>query len=237
MPTPHIKIVLFRPEDPLNLGSITRAMANLGFKNLVIVEGAHLDTTKSKITARRSAPLLESAEYFDGLGAALDGSDFVIGFSTKDSKNTPPVIDLPFIQQTLATHNPSSIALLFGPESIGLTYNELKYCSVVARIPSSTEYDSLNLAQSVMLALYEIRRDMIVADPPQVRSFITPQVSYDVLQRTVKECADLCEFTRKGTSDRVTGLLINFFRRIPLSPRETKIILGFFGKIKRSIRK
>ena len=48
-------------------------------------------------------------------------------------------------------------AIVFGPESSGLTNAELRLCHATVSIPTSLEQPSLNLAQAVLLIAYELR--------------------------------------------------------------------------------
>jgi TrmH family RNA methyltransferase len=50
------------------------------------------------------------------------------------------------------------VALVFGPESSGLTNAEIARCHCLIRIPADPEYPALNLAQSVAVCLYEWHR-------------------------------------------------------------------------------
>jgi len=231
------QVVLFKPENPLNIGSIARGMCNMGFSNLTMVDPVAANLTQAEVTALRAKALLKKASILNSLDEAFNETDFVVGFSTKEGKNTPPVIDLPDLSEALLAQSSSHPSFLFGPESIGLTYRELPYCSLLVRIPSSEEFDSLNLAQAVLLALYEVRRYMIQSDPPHVRRFNAPLISYDVLSKIITECAELSNFHTRGTPKRVTELLTNIFRRTTLSPREAKIMLGFFSRISKALKK
>jgi TrmH family RNA methyltransferase len=48
------------------------------------------------------------------------------------------------------------MAIVFGPESTGLTTEELQLCHLEVRIPSHPAQPSLNLAQAVLLIAYEM---------------------------------------------------------------------------------
>jgi len=212
-------------------------MANLGFDSLSLVNPPTGRMEEARITARKAISLLDSAAVCSDLDSSLSRADFVVGFSTTQGKNTPPVIDLPFFSEALAAAGANSPALLFGPESIGLTYKELAYCSLVVRIPSSDQFDSLNLAQAVMLAMYEWRRHCIISQDLSSARITAPMASYGTLSDLITECAELSEFRHKGTSKRVMTQLINLYRRIPLSPREMKIMLGFLSRISKTLKR
>jgi TrmH family RNA methyltransferase len=49
------------------------------------------------------------------------------------------------------------LALVFGPESSGLTNLELGLCHVLVHVPTDPAQPSLNLAQAVLLFAYELR--------------------------------------------------------------------------------
>ncbi len=50
------------------------------------------------------------------------------------------------------------VAIVFGPESSGLTNDQVQLCHFLIHIPTSEEYPALNLAQAVAICLYELRR-------------------------------------------------------------------------------
>jgi tRNA/rRNA methyltransferase len=54
-----------------------------------------------------------------------------------------------------------AVALVFGNERTGLTEGEIGLCSLAAHIPSSGAFPSLNLAQAVQIACYELRRQAL----------------------------------------------------------------------------
>jgi tRNA C32,U32 (ribose-2'-O)-methylase TrmJ len=59
------------------------------------------------------------------------------------------------------------VALLFGTEDDGLDTAALDRCHCVATLPTNPHYPALNLAQSVLLFLYELARCAgTTSDPP-----------------------------------------------------------------------
>jgi len=60
--------------------------------------------------------------------------------------------------ELLARAGQGAVALLFGPEDNGLTNAELDRCHAILSIPTNPAYASLNLAQAVLIAAYEIRQ-------------------------------------------------------------------------------
>lgn len=56
-------------------------------------------------------------------------------------------------------------AILFGPESRGLSNEELSHAQRFVRIPANPEYPSLNLAQAVGICAYELYQAKRQAPP------------------------------------------------------------------------
>ena len=53
-------------------------------------------------------------------------------------------------------NNNSNIGILFGPERSGLNNNSIALCDKIIEIPLNKKFNSLNLAQSVLLVAYEL---------------------------------------------------------------------------------
>lgn len=234
------RIILLEPKESLNIGSVARAMMNFGFTELAIVRPTHFDRERAATTARRAVSLVDGALRYESLSESVAACTEVIGFSTKDSKNTPPVQILSdWADSILARPGAPSntkIGLLFGPEDTGLRYEHLPTCNSLVRIPSFDEYDSLNLAQAVMLVLYELcrkNRDFSVSEsePRAVGE------QFDALDRLIHEVASQAKFINEGTPEHTVGLLKNLFRRPNLTEREAQILLGFFSRISKTIPK
>jgi tRNA C32,U32 (ribose-2'-O)-methylase TrmJ len=83
------------------------------------------------------------------------GSTFVAGASGRagDDAWTPRRL----AEEGSARAGDGRTSLVFGPESTGLTREELRLCHVVVRIPSDAGHSSLNLAQAVLVLAYEVR--------------------------------------------------------------------------------
>src|SRR5262249_24798986 len=48
------------------------------------------------------------------------------------------------------------VALIFGPEDHGLSNKDLEHCQLLITIPTHPDYQSLNVAQAVVICLYEL---------------------------------------------------------------------------------
>jgi TrmH family RNA methyltransferase len=227
------KVILLEPKDSLNVGSVARAMMNFGFRDLCLVRPRDVDLDLAARTARRAAIILEGTQIVDSEEQAYQDVKFVAGFSTKFSKNTPPVILLPQLGseiEKITCASNQKIALLFGPEDTGLRYDDLPACNVLVRIPSSDEYDSLNLAQAAMLVFYEIAKKQIKPNTLPTEGF-ADAASFLILDDMIDRIAEKSQFKHLGTPHNTMNLLKNLFRRPNLLEREMQILLGFFSRI------
>lgn len=157
----HLEIVLVRPETPRNVGSVARACKNFGVDRICIVGSPDiLDDGWAKATAHSSTELLENARMVATLEEALAPHSFVIGTANRVRKGKLPPLQLPHevlpdLAQATIT---GSCAIVFGPESRGLTDMDLACCTRLMRIPTEVDQPSLNLSQAVLVALQECWR-------------------------------------------------------------------------------
>ena len=152
-----ISIVLVRPKFPENVGSIARAMKNMGLHRLTIVNGCsplHMNAYK---LASGAEEILERAEEYFTLKEAISEIGCVVGMtSRKGQERSPLLTPKALVKKLLPISRNNPIGLVFGSEREGLTNGELSLCNLFVKIPSSESFPSLNLAQAVMILCYEL---------------------------------------------------------------------------------
>jgi TrmH family RNA methyltransferase len=155
--SPPVRIVLIEPSHPGNVGSVARAMKNMGLADLVLVRPRAFPHPEANALAAGADDVLETALVVATVAEAIADCGFVAGTTSRPRSYywefaTPRdvaarIVALPAGQRS---------ALLFGSERYGLANDDLKHCSVLVRIPANPEYCSLNLAMSVQLLSYEL---------------------------------------------------------------------------------
>jgi tRNA/rRNA methyltransferase len=155
-------IILSRAEEGGNIGSACRAMKTMGFSRLVLAGCPDYDEDRVRMMAVHAFDVYESAERFPSLSSALSGFSLSAGFTRRrgEKRKGFSLSAQDFAAQALA-RPAGGVALVFGNERTGLTEEELKLCSLAAHIPSSDAFPSLNLAQAVQIACYELRKQAI----------------------------------------------------------------------------
>lgn len=152
----RIRIVLVEPAGPLNVGAVARVMKNMGLHQLVLVN-PQCDPLgqEARQMAVHGVDILETAEQVAKLPDALKGCQRAIA-TTARVRTLPTVLEPPRVALPWLIENEVTSALIFGREDRGLSNVELNYAQRFVCIPSSSEYPSLNLAQSVAICCYEL---------------------------------------------------------------------------------
>ena len=242
----HREIVLVSPRNPLNIGAAARAMANFGFSRLTVVAPyeEHWREAKSAIGSEK---LLQNAKSAEHLADAVADCTLVIGTaSLTRRKPEQPVASLPdlppIVQREL--DRGGRIALVFGSEKRGLSREDLSHCHLLVTIPTDSRQPSMNLGQAVAVCLYElcarpnalrasgdVEPDPAQADPQTEDDPPASARDLEILTAVVEETMRAANYSpsimRKANRHDMHLLL----RRLTLSSRDTRRILGLFRRI------
>jgi len=150
-----MRVVLVEPRVSRNVGSVARAMANFGFRELCLVSPRDYDREQAGVTARDASQILDQATFHSTLADAVSDCVDVVGFALRSGPSPARCTTLPVWAEFRADVR---TALVYGPEDDDLRHEHLDLCRWIVRIPSHSDYPSLNLAQSVLVTLYELSR-------------------------------------------------------------------------------
>jgi len=155
----QIYIILVEPETPGNIGSVARAMKNMGLSRLRLVNPCDTDTKELRMLAHRSKDIVRKAQLYGSLKEALADINVSVGTtmrprSIKFPNYTPEEIG----EMVSKFDNQTKTAIVFGRERTGLYSGELNLCQHHSTIPTATLNPAINLAQSVMIYCYSLFR-------------------------------------------------------------------------------
>jgi len=152
-------VVLVSTRNPLNIGASARAMSNLGFSRLRVVNPYEASFREAR-SAVGAAPLLKSAEEYTTVADAVADCSLVVGTTAAHNRELhQPLKLLPQAAQIIRRRLRSGrVALLFGSEKRGLSNADLSHCHWLLHIPTRAEHLSMNLGQAVAVCLYELIR-------------------------------------------------------------------------------
>ncbi|NMC50474.1 MAG: RNA methyltransferase [Desulfovibrio sp.] len=154
----RLAVVLFRPKFSENVGAAARACANMGVSRFVVVDPQDFDPARAAALATaKGQDILARAQRPKDLESALAPFSRVYGTTARTGgwrkAITSPRSAAPEIVRALA--GGQDAALVFGPEDAGLTNRETMLCHRLLTIPTDPGATSLNLAQAVLVVLYE----------------------------------------------------------------------------------
>jgi tRNA/rRNA methyltransferase len=155
----NIYIILVEPKEPGNIGSVVRAMKNMGISHLRLVnppQGYKEDTEQKKF-GYRAQEITQNSKKFTNFPDALKDISIAFLATTKKGKWKRDFL-LPEQAAEMIGQRAykEKIAVIFGREESGVTIDESQMANYFIHIPMAGAYPSLNLSQAVLVVLYEI---------------------------------------------------------------------------------
>jgi tRNA/rRNA methyltransferase len=185
-PLGNIVIILVGVKYPGNVGSVARAMNNMGLSQLRLVSPECEINAESHRMARSGVKILERAKKYSTLKSALRGIRFVVGTSAKTGgKRAYSHSPRSLAPRILAQAAEQKVGILFGPEDTGLVDDHLMLCQMLIRILTHSRGRSLNLAQAVMVVCYELflgRESQARVQAPKLATSMQVEAMYEQLE-------------------------------------------------------
>lgn len=220
-------IVLVRPSLPVNLGTVARAMANMGAEELRLVDPKCSPKENEAFRASAGAfQFLENARIFEDIPSAVKDCEIILGTSArKGDRRGNPLSPREF--SFLST----KIGVLFGPEDTGLTNADLAYCHEILTIPTS-DFHSLNLAQAVLLVLYEFQLKRFESPESKPEKEVATSEEVEYMLADCFEIMEKVDFLNPQNPEHIKLDFRRIFNRSKMDSRENKILRGFWSQIK-----
>ncbi|HVE77356.1 MAG TPA: TrmH family RNA methyltransferase [Gemmatimonadaceae bacterium] len=151
-----VRVVLYEPQDQVNIAATIRAMKNMGVGSLRLVRPVSYDPWRLEGIAHDTQDIIDAISTCETLDDALGDCVLVAGFTARHRTAKWQVLTpreaAPRVLDAAAA---GPVALLFGREDRGLPNDALDRTHFAVTIPTTT-HASLNLAQAVLIALYEL---------------------------------------------------------------------------------
>jgi tRNA/rRNA methyltransferase len=152
-------IVLCGPQIPGNVGAVARAMANFELSDLRLVNPCNHLAEEARMFAVGATHVLEAARVYPDLAAAISDLQMTVATTRREGRLRGRMLDSTQVPALLGSlPDGARTGLVFGREQSGLTSEEVALCSHTAAVTTSNATGSLNLAQAVVLFLYELAR-------------------------------------------------------------------------------
>jgi tRNA (cytidine32/uridine32-2'-O)-methyltransferase len=232
----NIRIVLVRTYHAGNIGSAIRAMKTMGLSELVLVNPRDYPSEEANKMASSAEDLLESAKVVDSLYEAVNDCELVIACTAR-----PRTFDLPVLDpeqsasQLMKIASKKPVALVFGPERMGLHNDDIQLAHYRVTIPANPDYSSLNLASAVQILCYELRKQMENPVEPSLDRTFPSIEQKENFYVTLEQVLNDVEFVNKQHPGQLMLKLRRFFSRAEMDESELNILRGSLAAVQRKI--
>jgi tRNA/rRNA methyltransferase len=229
-----IRVVLVRPKGSGNIGSVARAMKNTGVNDLALVGGGRTRSFSARAMAVHAEDILERARRFDSIREAVADCGLVVGTTRRGGlyrshSELPREVARDMVAAT-GDEGAKPAALIFGPEDHGLSNLDLKHCQRLITIPSHPGYPSLNVAQTVMVCLYEVylaSLDRVDGEMIERATAESVEALFDRMKKILSEIG----FLDPQNPDHILFGLRRILGRAGLEERDVRILSGLFRQV------
>lgn len=247
----NISFILVEPKEPGNIGASARAIKNMGFLNLELVNPLNkklpvgeideskikniLESSEAKWFATGAIDVLRKAKVYRTLHEAISDKTLVAGTTRRTGKRRGVILPVKEgIKRILQVASSNSVAILFGREDKGLFNEEVKECGFLMTIPASKKAPSLNLAQAVLVIAYELYcQGMEIFGDGEVIETVSPKFvnhdDIDGLLKRLRSALKALEYIPRGDRDLEKKIMDNMgflLRRAGLTDWELNMLHG-----------
>jgi TrmH family RNA methyltransferase len=223
----NVRVVLVEPEHEGNIGSIARLMKNFGLTQLWLVNPLITLGSEAYTLAVHASELLDKCRIVETLTQSLEKVDWVIGTTAISAKKRSNLRRTTITPEELAKQlsiQNGVIAILFGREGHGLFNHELDLCDVIVSIPSSSQYQTLNVASASAIIFYELWK----ANTDHNHRGSSKEVDIPTKQRLLHLFQQVVEKEELPTHRKrlASQAFKNIISRAFISQREAHLLLG-----------
>ena len=228
-----IRIVLVRTFHPGNIGAVARAAKTMGLSQLHLVEPRAFPHAEANKMAAGAADLIEMATVHSDLSSAIADCRLVVACTARPRNYDLPELNCEAAAELALTHTQGGpVAIVFGPERMGLHNQDLVHAQYRLTIPANPLYSSLNLAAAVQIVTYELfkaagyhanSKQRPVAALPTASEFEQLVAALAALLRQVK-------FFKPHEGESVQRLA-HFLRRVQPTQADLNILRGAIKRV------
>ena len=235
----YVQIVLVETSHPGNIGSVVRAMKNMGLANLALINPKKFPHQDATALAGNATDLLDNVKIFTTIQEAVKSSKMIYATSARDR-----TIEWP----TLTTNEAASeiqelvskqieVSILFGREDRGLTNEELQLANKHLIIPAHPDYPVLNIAMSTQVVCYELYQ---AAQKNSVQSWQDfPEYTSEELNNLIEhfnETVKALELVDPKNPKQIMTRMERMFRRLYPDQMEGNFLRGFLKAVNKRIK-
>jgi tRNA/rRNA methyltransferase len=236
----QIHVVLIRTLYEQNVGSAARACANMGAKNLILVDSKLTIGTKAYQAAANGQMFLDQLHRYQSWEELkkFTAEGLWIATTARGGKGRLILPIKEVAKRILQMTVPENIYLVFGPEDAGLTNEDLDQCHFAGFIPTYGPIQSLNVSQAVLLSLYTLN-DMLETEcniPDGYRSEkLADNQTIDLADRNLSSLIRNLGFSIDNKSINAYSVLRKCFLESMPTQKEAELFANVSAQISRKI--
>jgi tRNA/rRNA methyltransferase len=240
----RLATVLCETSHPGNIGSVARAMKVMGFTQLRLVAPKTFPSPEAVTLSSNASDVLDSATVHDSLEAAIATSTLSFAFTARPRDLGTPALTVrdaaQMAREHLTTDN-RQVACVFGNETYGLSNAQIMLTTHRVYIPANPNYSSLNLAQAVQIAMYEMQMSLLDFGLPAAEraESIQPASSEELvgLLKHLERAAVASEFLDLAVPKRLMQRMYRLFHRATPEREEIAILRGLLSAFESKMRR
>ena len=226
-----VEIILVGTLQSGNVGSVARAMKNMGLAHLKLA-GAQCELDEqARWMATHAGDVLGNARMYPTLREAVADAQYVIGTTARDRRFRTLLTPAQMAEKVLSLVPANRVAIVFGREDSGLTNDELELCDDAVSIPAAPEMMSLNIAQAVMIIAYELFCRAESQGPAAAGDRLAPsgqqQEMYDHLRTLLVDIG----FLNPHNPDIALGKIKRLLTRAGLTAKDVRLLRGIVRQL------
>lgn len=236
-PLSNIRIVMVNTFHPGNIGAAARAIKTMGMGDLVLVSPVDYPNDHAVSMAAGATDVLENAKVVETLEQAIDDCQLVIATSARSRSHPWPIKEArEMAPQIVEEAAQGKVAIMFGPERMGLHNEHLRQAHFHMDIPGNPEYPVLNVSAAVQLVCYECFMSNRQTYEPNEKAY--PQVNelngfYQHLETTLNDAG----FLNKAHPGQAMLRLKRLFNRARPEKVELNMLRGILSSIDTLVKK
>lgn len=233
-----LTIILVEPQLGQNIGAVARAMLNFGLTDLRLVKPRDGWPNSEAIAPAAGAnKILENVQIFPSTIAAIGDLNRIFATSARAHDMIKYIYTPHTALECLASTAQlgQKVGILFGSERCGLHNEDISMCEALIKIPTNSEFPSLNLAHAVALISYEWYLQVTNCPSQVFRTGTTNLATREDLGNLfthLEEELDRTGFLRhKKKRPAMVRNIRNIFQRAHLTEQEVRSLRGIIRSL------
>lgn len=223
-----VVVVLYEPQNPINIAATIRAMKNMGVTQLRLVRPVEYDAYRLEGIAHGTSDIIDRIARFDTFEEAVADCLRVVGFTARRRTAKWRFVDPRAAAQELLELAPEGpVAMVLGREDSGLPNEILDRVHSAVTIPT-TEHASLNLAQAALVGLYELH--LVAGDatrwiaPPKNRAPAPTAEHYELAFSDIQRALAAIDFFKTRNVELIMRTVRSLLFRANPDSRELSLV-------------